>query len=71
MNYTVVWKKDFEESIQGVSMFSGDLIEVVGEQLVKLEDGRLLEQYLYNIVGYTAENGKQFASLKANISLFN
>lgn len=53
---------------QGCS-FTGNLVEVIGEQTVQLEDGRIVEQFIYNIVGYDAENGKPFLSLKANIML--
>ncbi len=58
----------YEKAIEGGSM-TGNLVEVIGEQTVEYE-GRTLEQYLYNIVGYTPENGKPFVSLKANIVLF-
>lgn len=53
---------------KGVSAFSGEPVEIIGEQLVR-EEGteNWYNQYLYNIVGYTPENGKPFVSLKANI----
>ena len=57
----------YNEPIKGVSMFSCEPITIIGERLVELEDGRIVDQYLYNIDNYTAKNGKPFASLKANI----
>lgn len=54
----------------GVSLFNGQRVEVIGEQLLR-EKGteNWLNQYLYNIVGYTPENGKPFASIKENIMI--
>lgn len=65
-----VLKKEFyNEYLDGVSLFSGNEVLILGEQTVQLEDGRIIEQYLYNIKGYACQNGKPFASLKANIGL--
>lgn len=58
----------FQEPKSGISTVGGDLVSIIGERTVQHE-GRLLEQYLYNIVGYEAKNGKPFVSLKANISV--
>lgn len=58
----------FEDKLMAVSVFSDAQIEIIGEQLYVVED-REIEQYLYNIVGYTTANGKPFASMKANIIL--
>ena len=44
----------------------GNQITVIGEQTIE-RDGKLLEQYLYNVDGYTPENGLPFVSLKCNI----
>lgn len=51
----------------GISMFSMDKVLIIGEQTMELEDGRIVEQFIYNIIGYKAENGKPFVSLKSNI----
>lgn len=59
----------YKESVMGVSLFSDSKVEIIGEQTVKLEDGRMVERYLYNIVGHTPENGQPFVSLKGNIVL--
>jgi hypothetical protein len=69
MNYTLLEKKMYTEPVQGGSM-TGNLVEVIGEQKIQLEDGRVIEQYIYNIMGYTPENGKPFVALKANIITF-
>ena len=61
-------KKMYDKTIQAGSI-TGNLVEIIGEQKVELEDGTIIEQYLYNIVGYTPKNGKPFVSLKANIFL--
>lgn len=61
-------EKTYDEPVMGISIMSGEPVEIIGEQTVK-RAGRILEQYLYNIVGYTPANGKSFASLKANIIL--
>lgn len=61
-------RKMYSKSIQAGSIM-GDLVEIIGEQKMELEDGRIIEQYLYNIVGYIPKNGKPFVSLKANLFL--
>lgn len=61
-------RKTYSKSIQAGSIM-GDLVEIIGEQKMELEDGRIIEQYLYNIVGYIPKNGKPFVSLKANLFL--
>lgn len=61
-------KKMYKNTIQGGSI-TGNLVEIIGEQKMELEDGRIIEQYLYNVVGYTPANGKPFVSLKANLFL--
>ena len=48
---------------------AADLVEIIGEQVIEYE-GRVLDQYLYNIVGYTPKNGKPFMALKSNIFTF-
>lgn len=68
-SYKVLEETMYDVEVEGVSMFSGDLVKVIGECTIELEDGKVLEQYLYNIVGYTAKNGKPFMGLKNNISI--
>ena len=53
---------------KAISMWSGDEVEIIGEQTARYGD-KLLEQYIYNIVGYTPANGKPFISLKSNLVL--
>lgn len=60
----------YETPLSGVSVFSGEMVEIIGEQVYLAEDGRLLDQYIYNIVGYEAQNGKPFVALKVNISIY-
>jgi hypothetical protein len=59
--------QSYEVAKKGISVVSMGPVTIIGEQTVELEDGRVIEQYLYNIDGYTPENGKPFAALKANI----
>lgn len=66
---TVLEKKMYEQPLQGGSI-TGNEVEIIGEQTVQLDDGRVLEQYIYNIVGFNPENEKPFVSLKANIYTF-
>lgn len=70
MDYKVLSVNNYDNAISGGSM-TGNLVSVIGEQTVQLEDGRIIEQYIYNIVGLEPENGKPFVALKANIILFN
>jgi len=65
---TIIKEKYYDKPIEGGSI-TGNLVEVIGEQLM-LKDGKIYDQYIYNIVGYTPKNGKPFAALKANIILF-
>lgn len=57
----------YKTPLSGISIVGGDRVEIIGERKAELEDGRIVEQYLYNIIGYTPENGQPFVSLKANI----
>ena len=66
--YKIIETKMYDEEIKGGS-FMGDLVKVIGEQKVE-HKGKTLDLYLYNIVGYTAKNGKPFAALKENIMIF-
>lgn len=65
---TIIREKYYDKPIEGGSI-TGNLVEVIGEQLAVI-DGKVYDQYIYNIVGYTPKNGKPFAALKANIILF-
>lgn len=56
----------YDEPKSGISI-TGSKVSIIGERVVMLGDGRIVDQYVYNIDGYTAKNGKPFASLKANI----
>lgn len=69
MEYEVISEKMYKEAKRGASHMSGNLIDVIGEQLVK-ENGQVYDLYLYNIVGYKAQNGKPFVALKENICIF-
>jgi hypothetical protein len=64
----VLSAKTYDQAKLGGSV-TGSLVQVIGEQTVQLDDGRVVEQYIYNIEGYTPQNGKPFAALKANIIL--
>jgi hypothetical protein len=66
-NNKILSKELYDVVKYGFSMFSGDKVCIVGEQTVELEDGRIIEQFLYNIIGYAPKNGNLFVSLKANI----
>lgn len=67
-DYKIISTTMYEEPIQGGSV-TGNLVEIIGEQVIEYE-GRALDQYLYNIVGYTPKNGKPFMALKSNIFTF-
>lgn len=58
----------YDEPIKGGSI-TGNFVEVIGERVVN-RCGKILEQYLYNIEGYTPKNGLPFVALKSNIYLF-
>jgi hypothetical protein len=58
----------YEKPLQGISIFSGEPVEIIGER-TENHEGKVLEQYLYNILSYTAKNGQPFVSLKANIAI--
>lgn len=64
----VIEKEVYEKPINGISIISDNLVEIIGEQTVVM-DGEILEQFIYNIVGYESKNGKPFISLKDNIIL--
>ena len=68
MENKVLDTKMYDKPIKGGSVM-GSLVNIIGEQTVQLEDGRIIEQYIYNIIGYNAKNGQPFAALKANIIL--
>lgn len=68
-NMKILSKKLYDEYLDGASMFSGDMVCIIGEQTVEV-DGKVIEQYLYNICGYAAKNGRPFVALKSNIVVF-
>jgi hypothetical protein len=66
----VVVAVQYAEPETGFSIASDNWVSVIGEQLhLRESDGMWIEQYVYNIDGYTPENGKPFAALKANIHI--
>jgi hypothetical protein len=67
--FNVLSSQLYSVSKYGVSMFGGEKVCIVAEQTVKTEDGRIVEHYLYNIVGHAPKNGQLFVSLKSNIIL--
>ena len=64
----LIKEETYETPIRGISIVGGNLVEIIGEQTVVM-DGKILEQFIYNIVGYEPKNGKPFISLKDNIIL--
>lgn len=67
--FNVLSSQVYSVAKYGVSMFGGDQVCIVAEQTVKTDDGRIVEQYLYNIIGHAPKNGQLFVSLKSNIVL--
>lgn len=53
---------------KGFSLFGGEPVLILGERTIN-RDGKIIQQYIYNIVGYEAKNGKPFVALKDNISV--
>lgn len=68
-DYTIISSQIYREAKYGISMFTDSRICIIGEQLVKLENGLEIEQYVYNIVGHASKNGNIYVSLKGNIVL--
>lgn len=69
MNQKIVSNEEYRKPLTGISDASGEMVTIIGEQTVQLDDGSIVEQYLYHIDSYVAQNGKPFAALKANITL--
>ena len=61
----LISKTMYDVPVKGGSV-TGNLVDIIGEQKVE-HDGRILDQYIYNIEGYTPENGLPFVALKSNI----
>lgn len=61
----IISKTMYDKPLKGGSV-TGNSVEIIGEQTVEC-NGRILEQYIYNIDGYTAKNGLPFVALKDNI----
>lgn len=68
MDMEVLASKIYSTYVYGISV-SGEKVCIIGEQIVKFADGKIVEQYVYNILDYAAHNGKPFISLKANICI--
>lgn len=63
----ILSQRMYKNTLQGGSV-TGNLVEIIGEQTVDY-NGVVLEQYLYNIVGYKPKNNLPFVALKSNIIL--
>ena len=61
----IISKEMYDEPKMGGSIM-GDLVEIIGEQKARIE-GKVIDQYIYNIVGYTPKNGLPFVAMKSNI----
>lgn len=66
-DYKVLERKFYNEFLDGYSMFTDSEVCILGEQTVVTAEGKVIEQYLYNIKGYRCENGRPFISHKGNI----
>lgn len=66
--YKIISKVEYDEPVKGWSLFTGIPVEIIGELTVEF-DGKIIEQYIYNIVGYKPEYGMPFVSRKCNILL--
>jgi Fe-S cluster biogenesis protein NfuA len=61
---------EYSEPKRGYSAFSGEPVTVIGEQKMLFKhNGRVVEQYIYNIDTYQPKNGKPFIAVKSNIIL--
>lgn len=69
-DFQILSTEMYESPRQGASVMSGNMVDVLGEQTIRFDDGTVRELFLYNIVGYQAKNGKPFAALKDNIVIF-
>jgi hypothetical protein len=67
-DYKTISEVQYEKPVKGFSMFSGEPVTVIGEQVVEM-DGKILEWYVYNINTYEAKNGKPFVAMKSNIHI--
>lgn len=61
----VLRREMYSNPIRGRSLFTDIPVEIIGEQTVEV-NGKIEDQYIYNIVGYKPENGKPFIGLKCN-----
>lgn len=69
MEFKVVEKILYKSEIKGISIASGNLVTIIGEQTVEFKGKQVISQYIYNIDGHTSSNGLPFATLKSNIQL--
>lgn len=67
-SFKVISVDMFDIPLKGISVFSDNFVTIIGKRTVEI-DGILKEQYLYNIDGYTPDNGLPFVSLVSNIIL--
>ena len=65
----IISKEMYEKPVIGYTTMWGDKVEVIGEQWVQFTDGEIIRQYIYNIIGYTPENGYPFIARDCNIKL--
>jgi hypothetical protein len=45
MNNESFKRNEIQRNKKGVFLFSGDPVEIIGEQIAELDDGRVVEQY--------------------------
>lgn len=64
---TVLSEEKFQTPLLGISAVSGSKVAVVGRRKVELADGKVVRQYVYDIMGHTPENGKHFVAHESNI----
>ena len=66
-SFTLLNEFRYKKSYRAGSV-TGNEVDIIGEAVYRNgADGKLYDCYLYNIVGYTPQNGKPFVSRKENI----
>lgn len=71
-DFKVLKREIYNEYLDGISLFSGEEVLIIGEQtIVEIinNKNKIYEQYIYNIKGYACQNGKPFTSIKDSIVL--
>ena len=66
-DFKILERSMYEKALSGYTTTWGDKVEIIGEQLVEYDEGEIIRQYIYNIVGYIPENGKPFIARDCNI----